>query len=284
MALTNDRKTDELVVLDVAAPFEFPMAGTSKVFGGALACLDASGNVVKGATSTSLLALGRCERVADNTSGSAGDINARVKPGIFKWDNSVDSDEIDNADKGSVCYIVDDHTVALTDGGGTRSKAGVIVFVDSDGGVFVATGFDFLSNPAATPSGTLQKKSVTIDYTDFTATADGVDENVNIGTALPAGAILVGAKYTINTPFVGAGLATLTMIAGYSGDTNGVFEAVDILGDSAAMYGGTLGTAMGPQLADAKQLVANFDPDNAGGLDELTAGNITIDVYYFVTF
>ena len=282
-SLEQDRKTDELVVFDVASPFEFPVDADAKIFGGALACLDSSGNVVEGATSTGLKALGRCERLADNTDGEIGDINARVKPGVFKWDNSEDGDLIDNADKGSVCYIVDDHTVALTDGGATRSKAGVVVFVDDDGGVFVATGFEFFSNPAATPSGTLAKKTVTVLYTTFTATADGVDENENVGTALPAGAFLVGSKYTINTPFVGAGVATLTMIVGMSGDTNGVIEAVDILGDAAAQYSGVQGTSM-QTLQSGTQLVANFDPDNASGLDELTAGSVTIDVYYFVTF
>ncbi len=130
------------------------------------------------------------------------------------------------------------------------------------------------------------KKSVTVLYSDFTATADNTPEDISVGTALPAGAILLGARYTINTPFAGVGVATLTMIVGKSGDANGVIEAVDIQGDAAAQYQGTLGTMMvnGPSLQSAVQLVANFAPDAAGGLDELTAGSVTIDVYYFVAF
>jgi len=127
----------------------------------------------------------------------------------------------------------------------------------------------------------IYKKTVTVAFDDFTATADGADEDINVGTALPAGAMLLASKYEITTPFVGAGVATLTMKVGFSGDTDGVTEAVDILGDAAAEYRGTPGTAMGGP-AGSKQLVANFDPDNAGGLDELTAGSVTITVLYTV--
>jgi hypothetical protein len=130
----------------------------------------------------------------------------------------------------------------------------------------------------------IQKKSVTIafDHASFLAEGDDGDAvDIAVGTALPAGAMLLAARYTINTPFAGAGLATLTMMVGFAGDTNGVIEAVDILGDTAGEYKGTPGTAMlGP--AGAKQLLANFDPDAAAGLDELTAGSVTIDVFYCV--
>ncbi len=128
----------------------------------------------------------------------------------------------------------------------------------------------------------IQKKSVTVLYTDFTATADGAAEDINVGTALPAGAVLLGSRFTINTPFAGAGVATLTMIVGHSADTDAALTTSDILGDAAAEYGGLLqGAGIGGP-AGSKQLVANFDPDNAGGLDELTAGSVTIDVLYCV--
>ena len=96
----------------------------------------------------------------------------------------------------------------------------------------------------------------------------------------------MGARYTISEPFAGAGVTTLTMIVGKSGDANGVIEAVDIFGDSAGQYQGTLGTMMvnGPSLQSEVQLVANFDPDSSAALDELTAGEVTIDVYYFTAF
>lgn len=130
----------------------------------------------------------------------------------------------------------------------------------------------------------IQKKSVTVpfDLAAFAAESDDGDAvDVNVGTALPAGAMLLGARYTISDVFAGAGVTTLTMMVGFSGDTNGVIEAVDIFGDAAGEYRGVPGTAMGGP-AGGKQLVANFDPDSSAALDELTAGEVTIDVFYYV--
>jgi hypothetical protein len=130
----------------------------------------------------------------------------------------------------------------------------------------------------------IYSKTVTIPY-DLAAFAaesdDGDAVNVNVGTALPAGAMLLAAKYEITEVFAGAGVTTLTMIVGFSGDTNGVIEAVDVFGDATGEYKGTPGTAMlGP--AGEKQLIANFDPDSSAALDELTAGEIVITVLYTV--
>jgi hypothetical protein len=74
----------------------------------------------------------------DNTYGQAGDKTVTVRPGIYAWANSSGGDAITQAQVGSDCYIVDDQTVAKTDGTGTRSKAGTVLAVDSDG-VWVLT-------------------------------------------------------------------------------------------------------------------------------------------------
>ncbi len=279
----SDRNTPERVIIPNLAAHEFGVEEDAILEVGKIACLNAAGFVVPGATATTLTALGIVQKAVDNTDGDDGDLLCKAKPGVFRLANGSASISAD--DKGSVCYIVDAETVHLTDGGGTRSQAGVIVDVDDDG-VWVSIGFQFFTGPAATPSGTMQKKSVTVLFSDLIDPDDGDAQDVNVGTALPAGAMVVGARYTVNTPFAGAGLATLTMMVGKSGDTNGVIEAVDILGDAAAQYQGTLGTMMvnGPSLQSEVQLVANFDPDASAGLDELTAGSVTIDVYYFVAF
>ena len=47
--------------------------------------------------------------------------------------NSTSTDAITLADVGSDCYIVDDQTVAKTNGSGTRSRAGRVFDVDSEG-------------------------------------------------------------------------------------------------------------------------------------------------------
>ena len=53
--------------------------------------------------------------------------------GTFKFANSASTDQITLADVGASAYIVDDQTVAKTNGTSTRSIAGTIRDVESDG-------------------------------------------------------------------------------------------------------------------------------------------------------
>lgn len=111
----------------------FDLAATVVIFPGALAALDASGNLVPGSTATTLTAVGRAESLVDNSSGAAGDLNCEVATGIFRFANSAAADLIAKPDIGANCYIVDDQTVAKTDGTSTRSIAGKIYDVDAQG-------------------------------------------------------------------------------------------------------------------------------------------------------
>ena len=62
-----------------------------------------------------------------------------IRQGVFKFENSSAGDAIAIAEIGDDCYIVDDQTVAKTNGGSTRSVAGKVIDVVSDG-VFVLVG------------------------------------------------------------------------------------------------------------------------------------------------
>lgn len=73
----------------------------------------------------------------DNTAGASGAVFCDVEPGIFNFNNSASTDAIAQADIGKDCYWVDDQTVAKTDGSGTRSRAGKIHDLNSDGTVQV---------------------------------------------------------------------------------------------------------------------------------------------------
>ncbi len=173
------------------------------------------------------------------------------------------------------------------------SDPGPVLFYDVESGpsglVLVELAFPGVDSDDDTRLDALESaqiftKTVTIPYNLAALAAesdDGDAVDINCGTALPANAMLLAAKYEITEPFVGAGLATLTMMVGFSGDTNGVIEAVDILSDSAAQYKGVPGTAMlGP--ASEKQLLVNLDPDSSAALDELTAGEVVVTVFYCV--
>lgn len=134
-ALTKDRAT---------ARIDFPLfaflVATSKIIhGGSIVMKNATGYAIPGETDTGLVCLGCSNGRADNSAGADGDERVEVESGVFPWENSAGADEITIADIGNDCYVVDDQTVAKTDGTSTRSKAGRIVNVD-DQGVWVLMG------------------------------------------------------------------------------------------------------------------------------------------------
>ena len=77
--------------------------------------------------------LGVSEAQVDNSLGGAGAANIPVRKGTFRFANSASADLIAQADIGSVCYAVDDQTVAKTSNSGARPVAGTIFDVDTDG-------------------------------------------------------------------------------------------------------------------------------------------------------
>jgi len=106
--------------------------------GGFVVLDQADGLLKKGTTATGLIAVGRCEETF--LTGASNTRRVKARSGIFKWLNSAAGDAILDDDIGKDCFIVDDQTVALTSASSTRSRAGTIYGVDSDG-VWVATGF-----------------------------------------------------------------------------------------------------------------------------------------------
>jgi hypothetical protein len=113
--------------------FEYPVAASTRCWAGGLVCLDAAGNAKPGATALDLTAVGRCEETADNRDGIAGAVRVKVRRGVFQFANAGAADLVTLADVGQPCWIVDDETIAKTDGGGTRSQAGRVEDVDAAG-------------------------------------------------------------------------------------------------------------------------------------------------------
>jgi hypothetical protein len=90
---------------------------------------NAAGFVTKGATATGAVGIGIAVETVDNT-GAAGAAIVRCRSGIFSFANSAAGDAIAQAGRlmvgGKVCFIADDQTVAKTNGGATRSPAGIV--------------------------------------------------------------------------------------------------------------------------------------------------------------
>lgn len=109
-----------------------PVKAATTIYQGGIVCLDAAGWAVPGAVATTLIAIGVAQETVVN-SGANGDKRADARRGTFRFNNSSSGDLIARAEIGDDCYIVDDQTVAKTDGGATRSKAGKIRDVDAQG-------------------------------------------------------------------------------------------------------------------------------------------------------
>lgn len=116
-----------------------PVSATVVCYQGGLAVLN-GGYAEPGTAALNLVAVGRFEETVDNSTGADGDASALVKEGDFWFANSAAADEIAQADVGNDCYIVDDQTVAKTDGTSTRSRAGKVIQVDATLGVLVRLG------------------------------------------------------------------------------------------------------------------------------------------------
>jgi hypothetical protein len=255
-ALVTDRNTP-------ARPgdiFEGGVAAAKKCFAGALAVLNAAGHLQPATTALGLIALGRFEDRVDNSAGAAGDLTARVRRGTFRWANSAAGDAITIAEIGGACFIVDDQTVAKTDGGGTRSKAGIISDVDAQG-VWVDTGVGILNSPA---TALLAANNLSDLGTKATARA-----NLGVAEKLGAPTIVIGAENagagTINVTIqlkdaAGVDLAVRGSVLAYLSD--------DAAGDSIAAAAPSGGWAIGvdglliPQVAGkAAQLISEVDGD-----------------------
>jgi len=117
--------------------FAFPAKAGVRIFAGTQVVLD-GGWAAPGRTATGLISVGIAEEPVDNTSGANGAVLVPVRRGeVWRFDNSAAADQITLADVGKDAYIVDDQTVAKTDGTATRSVAGKVRDVDA-GGVWIA--------------------------------------------------------------------------------------------------------------------------------------------------
>lgn len=112
--------------------YSYP-AAASKVLAGTIVVLNAAGYAEGATTAAGKTAVGVAEDTVDNSAGSAGDLNVPVRRGVFAFANSASTDEIKLTDVGSTCYLVDNQTVAKTDGSASRSAAGTVRDVNDDG-------------------------------------------------------------------------------------------------------------------------------------------------------
>ncbi|WP_044840715.1 hypothetical protein [Thalassomonas viridans] len=126
MALTKNRATPRRANED----HHDPVAGGETIYQGAIVMLSAAGNAVKGKTATGLKPRGVAQEEIDNSNGADGDKGVLTRKGCHRFRNDG---SVTRADIGATAYVIDDNTVANSNGGSTRSALGEITDVDAHG-------------------------------------------------------------------------------------------------------------------------------------------------------
>lgn len=278
----------------VPVPYKLGIAASTTLLAGTIWCKNAAGYVVPATTATTLVCLGRGNKSWDNSTGANDAFDVDFEAGVFPWENSAGGDEITIADIGNLCFLVDNQTVAKTDGGSTRSKAGVVVdvigtqvwvqmglFIQAPGDVLIAgTGLTRVGDTLNIDFPIGAPLTDTFTHADLTAAA--TSETLNVGAALPANARIYGFNIKLATPFSGGGAAAVSVEVGSAGDADAIVDGADLF--AAAVDGqassAPAGIAPYKHFALSTQITATFTSNvNVADLD---AGSVTIEIYYFI--
>ena len=245
-----------------------PVAASTTIYNGALVADNNSGYLVAASASAALVVAGIATEYVDNSSGSAGDKNCKVRSNVVaRFANSAGGDAITVAARGDICYAQDDQTVALTHNDMARPIAGVVIDVDSSG-VWVLVGIEAVR-------GRLIKISKNLTHASFTAAA--TSETVALTGTLPAGTMLVGTvEILITTLFSGGSISDCDCDIGYTGNVDAIADGHPVFtGDATgALSPATLGvhwTGNVGGLALSFTLLATGD-----NVVNATAGDVTI--------
>lgn len=241
----------------------YPVGANVVCYAGAIAVLE-GGYAVPGKTDTDLHVVGRFAAHYDNTGGDAGAFTVEVEAGVFRYENSAAADAITLAEVGQVCYLVDDQTVAKTNGAGTRSPAGIIDDVD-DTGVWVVMGMHALVAPA----GALLAANNLSDVTAATARAN---LGLTIGThvqAYDAKLARVALQNTVKEISANGACATsgINLVTGGTG-LDGLTLAAPVAGDRCEIRidsiesGTVVVTCAEGVTLDGENDIATFDAAN----------------------
>jgi len=127
----------------------------------------------------------------------------------------------------------------------------------------------------------ISKRTLRIQHTDLVDAVNGEAQAVNIGAVLPANAVVLGHEIQVDTLFSGGGATAVKMDLGGT-DADGIVSQMDLFTGAAT---GSLAPSTGVHgqgKFSAQQLKATFTPDGGHTLDGLTAGDVTITVWYII--
>lgn len=125
----------------------------------------------------------------------------------------------------------------------------------------------------------ITKRTLRIQHSDLTDAVNGHAQAINIGAVLPAGAVVLAHEVNIATLFSGGGATAVKMDVGGTTST-AITNQADVFTGAAT---GKLSLATGSHVRGSfggEQLKVTFTPDASHTLDGLTAGDLTITIWF----
>lgn len=127
----------------------------------------------------------------------------------------------------------------------------------------------------------LQKRTVAITEADLTDAVNGEAQAINVGAILPANAVVLAHEVNVATLFSGGGATAVKLDLGGTSST-AIVDQMDVFTGAAT---GALSPRTGAHAQgkfSAEQLIATFTPDAGHSLVNLTAGSLTVTVWFSV--
>jgi hypothetical protein len=255
------------------------MAANALIEKGNIACLDATGHVLEGTDVAhgAVTAAGRSLARVDNSNGAAGAKSAQVELGIFEWINST-KDPVTAADVWKPVFVEGEATVARTSSGGALCEAGIMTELTGAGkvAVYMSPHIAALAHAVAAADASVQKRSVTLTGTSFSAAAN--TQVFNIGAPLPANARILGCEIS-GIGIAGAGITDAQVDVGGT-NPRAIIDTADVFTGAVLPRGVPFGGNPHGKLG-GQQLVATLHAVGAN-VSAINAGSLTIEVFFCV--
>jgi hypothetical protein len=149
--------------------------------------------------------------------------------------------------------------------------------VAGEGGIVCTAGGRFLTVG-------IGQRTVTVGHADLTESVNNTAQTINIGPALPAGAVVLNCEVFLSTRFTGGSVSVCNLSVGTATEATALLNVYDALGGTTGAYYivGASASARARGTFSASQLIATFAPDSGHALLALTAGSLIVNVLYAV--
>lgn len=195
----------------------YPVKGNTAIKYGWLCALDSTGNAVPFTAATGLLSAGLAEADIDTTASGPrgqqadGAFAINFTQGVVDLLNGTAGDALADTDAPCVCYGIDNQTVGKTDGGATRSPAGLFVGLNPENSkarVFVGPLAAFLAAarlqtaipPTQNGTGQLAAGTLTISTATITANSRIFVARKSISTSTAIASLGATGTRTVGAP------------------------------------------------------------------------------------